>query len=86
MSTIAASVQDTLPFDIAFDIDGSDASVTEPVYDEAAREADRTLCRLYFKAWCGSFGRLDGQRAGHPEISFKEFQAAAERLAEGVPG
>ncbi|MGI8307019.1 hypothetical protein [Saccharopolyspora hattusasensis] len=73
MSTIAASVQDTLPFDFG--------GVAEPVYDEAARRADRELYQRYFKAWCGSFGNLENESAGHPEISFEEFRAAADRLA-----
>ncbi|MEU6261852.1 hypothetical protein [Saccharopolyspora shandongensis] len=74
-STIAAPAQDALPFDFE--------GVAEPVYDEAARRADRELCQRYFKAWCGSFGRLEGEPAGHPEISFEEFRAAADRLAQG---
>lgn len=78
MSTIAAPVQDTLPLD--FDLDFAPA--VEPVYDEAAREADRELCQRYFKAWCGTAFSIDGEPAGHPEISFEEFQAAADRLAQ----
>ncbi|MDO4254329.1 MAG: hypothetical protein Q4C81_04165 [Kocuria sp.] len=78
MSTIAAPVQDTLPLDLDL------APAVEPAYDEAAREADRELCQRYFKAWCGTAFSIDGELAGHPEISFEEFQAAADRLAEGA--
>lgn len=53
-----------------------------PVDDKAARRADRELCQRYFRAWCGSFGNLDGSPAGHPSITREEFEAAAARLAE----
>ena len=58
---------------------------TEPVatvYSDADREANRELCQRYFRAWCGSFGKLDGSPAGHPSITREQFEAAAARLAE----
>lgn len=56
-----------------------------PAYDEAARAADRELCQRYFRSWCKTAGKHAGSRlgdgAGHPTITFAEFQAAADRLA-----
>lgn len=46
---------------------------------ETARQADRRLCRSYLRAWIGSYGALDEQE--NP-ISFEDFRAAADRLAQ----
>lgn len=81
MTAVAAPAQDMLPFELE-----DSAARAAPVYDDAARQVDRELCQRYFSAWCGSFGSLGGRAAGHPEISFEEFQAAADRLAEGAKG
>lgn len=51
-------------------------------YNETDRAADRHLCQRYFRAWTTSFGGLDAAPAGHHEITFADFEAAADRLAE----
>lgn len=58
--------------------------VLAETYTEADREADRALCRSYFQAWTSTLGRLDGLAAGHPAITFAQFEDAAERLARPV--
>lgn len=78
MSTIAAPMQDALPFDF-----GSDVLVASaPVYDKQARRADRELCQRYFTGWCGTAFQADATQAQDSEITFADFQAAARRLAE----
>lgn len=79
MSTIAAPMQDALPFDFGSDV----LVVSAPVYDEQARQADRELCQRYFTGWCGTAFLADGTPTEHNEIAFADFQAAARRLAEG---
>jgi hypothetical protein len=58
-------------------------TTTEPVQTvipvETARQADRRLCRSYLRAWLGSYGAFDAQ---NNPISFEDFQAAADRLAQ----
>ncbi len=79
MSTIAAPMQDALPFDFGSDV----LVVSAPVYDEQARRADRELCQRYVTGWCGTAFTANGTRAERAETTFEDFQAAARRLAEG---
>lgn len=79
MSTIAAPMQDALPFDFGSDV----LVVSAPVYDEQARQTDRELCQHYFAAWCCTAFMADGTRAERAQTTFADFQAAARRLAEG---
>ena len=79
MSTIAAPMQDALPFDF-----GSDLLVASaPVYEEQARQVDRELCQRYFTGWCSAAFRVDATEAEAGKNTFAYFQAAARRLAEG---
>ncbi|MEE2524330.1 hypothetical protein [Pseudarthrobacter sp. J47] len=80
MSTIAAPMQDAMPFDFGSDV----LVVSAPVYDEQARQADRELCQRYFTGWCGTAFTADGTRVERAETTFADFQAAARRLAEGL--
>lgn len=80
MSTVTRSMQDMLPFDL--ELPELPELPVVPVYDEQDRQADRELCQRYFKTWCRSFGNLERDPAGHSGISFAQFQAAADRLAQ----
>lgn len=57
-------------------------AVEQAQQTQRARAADRELCLRYFRAWCGTVGSLNGTASGHPVITFEQFQAAADRLAD----
>ncbi|MFF8917482.1 hypothetical protein ACF08M_30280 [Streptomyces sp. NPDC015032] len=69
MSAVAI-LQETLPFDF---------EAGTSLYTEEDRVADRELCKAYFFGWTDAFGT---DRPAHRSITFEEFQAAAERLAQ----
>ena len=83
MSTVAI-LQETLPFDFEPAVQlpaGSAEAATHAsaAYSEQDRQSDEALCKSYFFGWTRTFG---SGRDANQKITFEEFRAAAQRLAQ----